>query len=93
MAKKSGLGRGLESLLTSSDTEAGTPKESELISLDKIKPNKNQPRKHFDPVQLQELADSIKQNGVLQPILVRKKVQLTRSLQGRGVFRRQNRLV
>lgn len=73
MAKKSGLGRGLESLLTSSDTEAGTPKESELISLGKIKPNKNQPRKHFDPVQLQELADSIKQNGVLQPILVRKK--------------------
>ena len=42
------------------------------ISVDKIKPNPYQPRKHFDKMALQELSDSIKQYGVLQPINVRK---------------------
>jgi ParB family chromosome partitioning protein len=43
------------------------------LSITRIKPNKDQPRKHFDEDALQELADSIRNNGVLQPILVRKK--------------------
>ena len=46
-----------------------------MIKLDDIRPNKNQPRKNFDPEALAELSDSIKQNGVLQPILLRKKGQ------------------
>jgi ParB family chromosome partitioning protein len=46
-----------------------------VLPLDDIRPNKGQPRKNFDEQALEELADSIKQNGVLQPILVRKKGQ------------------
>nr|WP_283102059.1 ParB/RepB/Spo0J family partition protein [Olsenella intestinalis] len=53
------------------EVSAITPESSLPIS--KIKVNKNQPRKNFDPDLLDELADSIKQNGILQPILVRKK--------------------
>lgn len=73
MAKKSGLGRGLESLLGTSDQEVGEQTVPNLLELSHIKVNKNQPRKYFDPNQLEELTDSIKQHGVLQPILVRKK--------------------
>ena len=43
------------------------------LPIEKVKPNKGQPRKTFDPDQLAELADSIRQNGILQPLLVRKK--------------------
>ena len=46
-----------------------------MLPLESIRPNKGQPRKNFDEDALEELADSIKQNGVLQPILVRKKGQ------------------
>ena len=46
-----------------------------VLPLDSIRPNKGQPRKNFDEEALEELADSIRQNGVLQPILVRKKGQ------------------
>ena len=46
------------------------------LPLSDIIPNKGQPRKNFDEQALEELADSIKQNGVLQPILVRKKGQI-----------------
>lgn len=71
MAKKAGLGRGLGALISEATAESGTAPE-QTIELSQIKPNPNQPRKNFDEVALQELADSIKQNGVLQPILVRK---------------------
>ncbi len=47
-------------------------KADSVLSIDKIKPNKDQPRKQFDENELNELADSIKQNGILQPLLVRK---------------------
>ena len=73
MAKKTGLGRGLESLLGTSDQEVGEQMVPNMLELSHIKVNKNQPRKYFDPNQLEELTDSIKQHGVLQPILVRKK--------------------
>lgn len=43
------------------------------LPLDRIKPNKGQPRKNFDATELEELTDSIRQNGVLQPLLVRRK--------------------
>ena len=55
------------------DAEVGVEHADSTLQLSKIKPNKNQPRKNFDPKALDELADSIKQNGVLQPILVRPK--------------------
>lgn len=75
MAKRTGLGRGLESLMGVADAEtaATSAAPDATLPLDKIKPNKGQPRKNFDEEALEELADSIKQNGVLQPILVRKK--------------------
>lgn len=72
MARKSGLGRGLESLMGEANAEVGSIPTTEL-DIKEIKPNKNQPRKNFDETALAELADSIKQNGILQPLLVRKK--------------------
>ncbi len=57
------------------DAEVGAITPESVLPISKIKINKDQPRKSFDPDLLDELADSIKQNGVLQPILVRKKGQ------------------
>lgn len=74
--KKAGLGKGLESLMGEADAEVGIEAADSVLPISKIKPNKNQPRKNFDPQALDELADSIKQNGVLQPILVRPKGSL-----------------
>lgn len=72
MARKSGLGRGLESLLGETAGEVGGEHEADAtLPIDDIHPNPNQPRKHFDEEALDELADSIEQNGLLQPILVR----------------------
>lgn len=72
MAKRGGLGRGLDALISEANAESGnTP--TTTLPIDKIKRNPNQPRKNFDESALAELADSISQNGVLQPILVRKK--------------------
>lgn len=45
------------------------------LDLDQVHPNPDQPRRHFDPVALQELADSIRHNGLLQPILVRRRAE------------------
>lgn len=74
MAKRSGLGKGLESLMGGADAEvAGASTPDALIALADIRPNKGQPRKNIDETALEELTDSIRQHGVLQPILVRKK--------------------
>lgn len=68
-AKKGGLGRGLESLFAESITaQASAPSD---LPIAEIEPDKNQPRKHFEPESLAELAESIRQHGVLQPITVR----------------------
>lgn len=75
MAKRTGLGKGLGSLMgeASYDAVAGDASApSTTLPLASLVPNKDQPRKNFDPEQLAELADSVKRNGVLQPILVRK---------------------
>jgi ParB family chromosome partitioning protein len=66
------LGRGLSALL--SETPAATAANEELreVDIDLIEPNNVQPRTRFDETQLEELAQSIKTNGVVQPILVRK---------------------
>lgn len=65
------LGRGLEALIPK--TALATGKTIINISIDDIKPNPFQPRVHFDPEAIQSLADSIRQHGLAQPILVRKK--------------------
>lgn len=74
MAKKSGLGRGLNALISEANVETGNEPEA-VLSISEIVRNPNQPRKTFDEDKLAELADSIRQNGVLQPILVRRKGQ------------------
>lgn len=73
--KKPALGRGLGSLMGEAQSETGyvDQKEETKVSIDKINPNPNQPRTHFNETLLNELADSIRKNGVLQPLLVRKK--------------------
>lgn len=72
MAKKSGLGRGLGLLVGEADGETAGMHPDSTLPIGQIRPNKNQPRRVFDEHELTELTDSIKQNGVLQPILVRK---------------------
>src|SRR4028119_253781 len=64
------LGRGLSALL--SETPASANEELREVDIDLIEPNNVQPRTRFDETQLDELAQSIKTNGVVQPILVRK---------------------
>ena len=78
-----GLGKGLDSLIPNAVGEAKAKKESmtgkqsseitgpeTIVKITKVEPNREQPRKNFDEDALQELADSIKQFGLLQPILV-----------------------
>jgi len=64
---KKGLGRGLSSLIGETKVEANTNK----LSLSDIIPNKYQPRKNFEKENLDDLANSIKERGVIQPIIVR----------------------
>ena len=71
--KKKALGRGLGSLIQEAQTETGaTAAVENIVAIEQIHPNPNQPRTHFNETQLQELSESIRQNGVLQPLLVRK---------------------
>ena len=65
---KKGLGRGLSSLIGDSDLK----KTSDKISISSIVPNKNQPRKLFEKDTLEELTNSIKERGIIQPLIVRK---------------------
>lgn len=73
MAMKKGLGKGVGALLGESaltmqpETEEGL----KTLPLQKVEPNPAQPRKYFDPNELQELADSIAMHGVIQPLTVR----------------------
>lgn len=69
--KKSGLGRGLSSLLADNSLEETSGAQPVKLNLMDIEPNKEQARKIFDEAALSELADSIAQHGVLQPLLVR----------------------
>ena len=70
MAKRSGLGRGLDALFTDNAVE-NLGSSPVTLPLNDVEPNREQPRKTFDQKALNELAESIKKNGVLQPLLVR----------------------
>ena len=69
---KRGLGRGLEALLPPVVQEVKPGEMIENIEIGKIVPNPYQPRLTFNPEKLAELADSIKQFGILQPVVLRK---------------------
>ena len=73
MSKKSGLGRGLDKLLSSANSESVTDaSQLKLLAVEKISPSPYQPRKNIAQEGLQSLADSIKAQGLVQPIVVRK---------------------
>ena len=73
--KKKGLGRGLKALFGDQTHEKkgkkSQPSENFKAQISDISPNKYQPRVHFDEAKLDELANSIKKNGIIQPIAVR----------------------
>jgi ParB family transcriptional regulator, chromosome partitioning protein len=75
MAAKIGLGRGLDALMGDAVTEAAVEQHSGAeteLSLDSIQANPDQPRRNFDADALQELADSIREHGIIQPVIVEK---------------------
>ena len=67
--KKRGLGKGLDAIFA--ENAAASPEGAVTVKLSEIEPNREQPRKEFDQEALAELADSISQHGVLQPLLLR----------------------
>lgn len=88
MAVKKGLGKGLGNLIPESDKEAQKTKVVEkvvekkvivkepaetIVKINEVEPNKNQPRRTFDEDALLELTESIKQHGVIQPLIVKKR--------------------
>lgn len=86
MAVKKGLGKGLDSLIADKvstkvetkkendkKTESEHPADAVMMDINKVEPNRDQPRKKFDEDALLELAESIKQFGVLQPLLVQER--------------------
>lgn len=87
--KRNGLGKGLDSLIPNKTSKSAEPAEKNnikpekedkstgtgeiLVKINEVEPNREQPRKDFDEDSLMELADSIKQFGILQPLIVQKK--------------------
>ena len=88
MVKKSGLGKGLDSLIPSAGAKKSNPAKSEvkkevvvekvvkkeevMLKITEVEPSREQPRKNFNEDALLELADSIKQFGIIQPLIVQK---------------------
>ena len=69
--KMKGLGRGLDALLAGTDDPAPSKDAPSTLAIDRLKPGRYQPRTRMDDASLAELADSIREQGVMQPILVR----------------------
>lgn len=70
--KKFALGRGLDALISNEEVKTSGSSSINEVELSKISANPNQPRREFDPIALQELADSISEIGIIQPITLRK---------------------
>ena len=69
--KQSGLGKGLEALFADNSQDE---QRVEMIRIEDVEPNRSQPRKNFDGAALEELAESVRQHGVLQPIIARPEI-------------------
>lgn len=77
MAARKGLGKGLDAMITSDNTKKKevvkeVVKEVDTIDINKIEPNSSQPRKNFNEDKIHELAESIKQHGLIEPLIVQK---------------------
>lgn len=70
MARKGGLGKGLDALIPSQPVEGQTPAQGMAVSIAKIVPNPRQPRQVLREEDLQDLAASIKEHGIIQPLIV-----------------------
>lgn len=90
-----GLGKGLDSMIVdkldglnskNQKTDQNVSRET-LVKLTQLEPNKGQPRKHFNEDALQELADSIKQHGVIEPLIVQKKGKMYEIIAGERRWR------
>lgn len=71
MIRPKGLGRGLDALLAGSDEAARSHESLQTLAIDRIRPGKYQPRTRMDDASLEDLANSIREQGIMQPILVR----------------------
>ena len=77
--KKGGLGKGIDSIISADKKKVTSTKAmiengiGEIVDINKVEPNKNQPRKTFNEDSLIELSDSIKQHGIVEPLVVSKK--------------------
>lgn len=97
-SKKSGLGKGLDSLIPHNNTVSGKKesaneeekdlnRDAVMVNIQKVEPNREQPRKNFDEDALLELSDSIKQFGILQPLLVQDKKEYYEIIAGERRWR------
>jgi ParB family chromosome partitioning protein len=96
-AKKNGLGKGLDSLITDKvNKPSAAKKETEnldpasgavMMDINKVEPNREQPRKKFDEDALLELSESLKQFGILQPLLVQKRADYYEIIAGERRWR------
>jgi len=92
LAKKFGLGKGLGALIPEDEAEKQKAEEkaaaaASLISINLIKPNKGQPRKAFDEEKILQLSESIKEHGIIQPILLKKDGDTYRIIAGERRWR------
>ena len=67
---KRALGKGLDALISSGEPLGSETKATQTVSIDRIDPATEQPRKRFDDEKLKELAESIRNEGIIQPIVV-----------------------
>lgn len=81
---KKGLGKGLGALITSAETDTAGVRE---LKINEIEPNIGQPRKNFDDEKLNQLAESIKQHGIVQPLIVKRENDIYRIVAGERRWR------
>ena len=86
-----GLGKGLDSMIpdkhVAGKKEDNVSRETLMMDINKIEPNRKQPRQKFNDDTLNELADSIKQMGVIQPLIIRKKGKMYEIIAGERRWR------
>ncbi|QCX33601.1 ParB/RepB/Spo0J family partition protein [Caloramator sp. E03] len=85
--KKSALGRGLGALIPEINDNKASENNINEIDINEIMPNENQPRKKFDDENIKDLAESIREHGIIQPILVRKEGEYYKIVAGERRWR------